>query len=124
MSRGRLSGKVDPLVVLDVFDERLGVAYPVEVRFRSVSFAGEYHDDPGVRWHPDGSGDPPSFDCEVEYEGVMGWLWFSAQHLCHMEVGCSTVLETDASLLMAVEDGIDDAINGRWRSFVDGVMDA
>lgn len=51
------------------------------VSFRGLSIEGRVDYDPGVRYYPDGSGDPPTMDIEIESIDIEDWEEFSSHSL-------------------------------------------
>lgn len=50
----------------------------VSLSFRGLAIEGRADYDPGVRYYPDGSGDPPSWDIEIESLEMDSWEEFSS----------------------------------------------
>lgn len=50
----------------------------VSLSFRGLAVEGRADYDPGVRYYPDGSGEPPSWDIEIESLEIDDWEEFSS----------------------------------------------
>lgn len=53
----------------------------VYLSFRGLAIEGRAEYDPGVRYYPDGSGEPPSWDIEIETLEIEDWEEFSSYGL-------------------------------------------
>ena len=53
----------------------------VSLSFRGLAIEGRADYDPGVRYYPDGSGDPPSWEIEIESIEMDDWEEFSSHAL-------------------------------------------
>ena len=113
-----LGGTVSITVLIDVWDNRLGCPDVVEVEVPDVDFTGRYQYDPGVRYYPDGSGEPPSEDWEAELDGGFDDIVAEVGEDIDESGGRWTLLETRKSLLACVSEAIEAAIEDRVQEFV------
>lgn len=97
----------------------------VSLSFRGLAVEGRAEYDPGVRYYPDGSGEPPSWDIEIETLEIEDWEEFSSYGLL-ADKGLSegtermlgawhamsgrTLPRLEALILEAWEDAILDAL--------------
>ncbi len=117
----KIAGTCDRIVLqLNVWDNRLGDFDVIEVPFHDVDFKGSYQDSPGVMYYADGSGEPPSCEWELLFDGDMNDVaCFFGGFMDQLRVsGRYTLLESDESIACEVNDALDRALQDRVHEFV------
>lgn len=113
-----IRGIVSVIVMVDVWDNRLGIHGVVGVQVYDVYFEGSYRYYPGVRWYGDGCGEPPSDDWEVDFAGGIDDIAAEVDEDLDRDSGRWTLLETRESLGTAVNEAIEEAIEDHVCDYI------